>query len=120
MKLDSRLLLIVIWFFTACPSSAAPVSDFLVHYSDTKDAASANMRATQRAATLSSATGLSLSAVGSRADGSHVMRSSAAMTPAQAWDKASAIRLQPGVNSVSPIDPDFGKRPPVRPVGAVR
>lgn len=72
------------------------------------------------AADLSSTAGVKLTPTLVTQDNAHIVGLPNGMTRAEAWAIATKLSTRPDIEHVEPIDPEFNKRPPNKPVGLLR
>lgn len=100
----------------ANPPETPSISEFIVRYQnvDTTQAAAA-LSGTQRAMDMSARVGENLAHVRATETGHQILRIGRKLGRAQAWEIATRMVQQGGVESAYPIDPDLDVRPPARP-----
>lgn len=113
-NLAALLLLNPAW--AADLSESHAISEFIVRYQDSDQTQSAvSLSGVQRARDMGARVGEGLSHVRATEEGHHVLRIGRKLSRAQAWEIATRMVQQGGVESAYPIDPDFDARPPARP-----
>jgi len=97
------------------PESHA-ISEFIVHYKDgAQTQPSISLSGAQRAMDMGARIGESLAHVRATSDGHQVLRINRTLSRVQAWEIATRMAQQSGVDSAYPIDPDLDARPPAKP-----
>lgn len=92
------------------------ISEFIVHYrnGDQTQAAVA-LSGAQRAMDMGARVGENLAHVRATEAGHQILRIGRKLSRAQAWEIATRMQQQGGVESAYPIDSDLDARPPARP-----
>ncbi|MFH1816306.1 MAG: hypothetical protein ABIK08_15145 [Pseudomonadota bacterium] len=97
------------------PESHA-ISEFIVHYRNgDQTQAVVALSGAQRAMDMGTRVGENLAYVRATKEGHLILRSGRTLNRAQAWEIATRMAQQGGVESAYPIDPDLDVRPPARP-----
>lgn len=97
------------------PESHA-ISEFIVHFQNGDPAQPAvALSGAQRAMDMSSRVGEGLAHVRATEKGHQILRIGRKLSRAQAWEIATRMVQQGGVESAYPIDPDLDARPPAKP-----
>lgn len=98
----------------ANPPETPSITEFQIRYLDTSQAG-INATGVQRAVDMSSRIGENFAHIRSGKSGGQTLRINRKLTRAQAWEIATRMVQQGGVEFAHPVDPDFDARPPARP-----
>lgn len=92
------------------------ISEFIVHYQNGDQAqAAVGLSGAQRAMDMGARVGESLAHVRATEAGHQILRIGRKLSRVQAWEIATRMVQQGGVESAYPIDPDIDARPPAKP-----